>query len=65
MWQVLLGIYLIVMALSVVLLWSSLALAKRSDRNTKIGLQRMRSAIIRNEGELINNQPSKLPTLSH
>lgn len=34
MWQVLLGIYTIVILLSTVLLWSSLVVAKRSDWNT-------------------------------
>lgn len=33
MWQILLGIYLIVVVLVTVLLWSSLILAKRSDHN--------------------------------
>jgi hypothetical protein len=65
MWHILLGIYLIFMVLSVVLLWSSLVLAKRSDRYTKIGLQRMKGSVTRDEGELINNQLSKVPTLSH
>ena len=39
MWQVLLGIYLVVSVLSGILLWSSLVLAKKSDRNTETRLR--------------------------
>jgi hypothetical protein len=39
MWQVLLGIYVAVSTLSAILLWSSLVLAKKSDRNTESRLQ--------------------------
>ena len=35
MWQVLLGIYIVVIVVIVIMLWSSLVLAKRADHNTK------------------------------
>jgi hypothetical protein len=35
MWQILVGSYLVVGALSAVVLWSALVLAKKSDRNTE------------------------------
>lgn len=35
MWQVLLGIYIVVTVVIVIMLWSSLVLAKRADHNTK------------------------------
>ena len=33
MWQILLGIYTIVVTLSIIIIWSALVLAKKSDRN--------------------------------
>ena len=44
MWQVLLGIYLVVGGLSAILLWSSLVVAKKSDRNTESRMQRVTGA---------------------
>ena len=39
MWQVLFGIYIVVIVLSVLLLWSSLVLAKKSDQTIESRLQ--------------------------
>ena len=64
MWQVLLGIYLVVGGLSAILLWSSLAVAKKSDRNTKSRLQRVTGASTGDQGDFILNQILELPTLS-
>jgi len=64
MWQVLLGIYLVVSGLSAILLWSSLVLAKKSDRNTGSRLQRVTKASTGDEGDFIHNQILKFPNLS-
>lgn len=36
MWQILLGIYIIVVTLSILVLWSSLVLARESDHKIEI-----------------------------
>jgi len=64
MWQILLGIYLVVSVLSAILLWSFLVVAKKSDRNTESRLQRMTGATTGDEGDLIHNQIFELPPLS-
>ena len=64
MWQVLLGIYVAVSTLSAILLWSSLVVAKKSDRNTESRLQRMTGVTTGDEGDFIHNQSLELPTLS-
>jgi hypothetical protein len=64
MWQVLLGIYLVVGGLSAILLWSSLVVAKKSDRNTESRLQRVTGASTGDQGDFILNQILELPSLS-
>jgi hypothetical protein len=54
MWQVLLGIYLVLTVLSAVVLWSALVLAKKSDRNAESRLQSMTGATAGGEREPIS-----------
>jgi hypothetical protein len=53
MWQVLLGSYFVVSVLSGILIWSSLVVAKKSDRNTESRLQRMTGVTTGDESDLL------------
>jgi len=64
MWQVLLGIYSIVVALSGVFLWSSLMLAKKSDHRTESYHRPLADVTVKDKVDLIDNQIFQLPNFS-
>lgn len=64
MWQVLLGVYFIVTILVVVLLWSSLVLAKRADRNNKSRVQPGTAFFVGDENNPSDNHVLELPTMN-
>ena len=61
MWQVLLGIYIVVILVSVIFIWASLVLAKKSDQNTE---RRERVEFTRSETRSKNDQAVEIPAMS-
>jgi hypothetical protein len=64
MWQVLLGIYIVVSVVIVIMLWSSLVLAKRADHNTKTQTGPKADLIVGGVDSLIDNEILEAPALS-
>lgn len=60
MWQVLLGIYIVVILVSVIFIWASLVLAKKSDQNTRA---RDHVVFTRNENHSKEGQAVEIPTV--
>lgn len=65
MWQILLGIYIIFGVLGAIVLWSSLVVAKRSDRGPERRSQPMADLTMSEKSSLIDNEIFELPTPSH
>ena len=64
MWQVLLGIYIVVIVVIVIMLWSSLVLAKRADHNTKTHPGPMADLSVCGAKSPIGNETLEVPALS-
>jgi hypothetical protein len=64
MWQVLLGIYIVVSVVIVIMLWSSLVLAKRADHNTKTQTGPKADLIVGGAKSPIENETLEVPALS-
>ncbi len=65
MWQILFGIYIIIVILSVLFLWSSLVLAKRADQNGAHRTQPMEHLAMSHKISPADSRALKLPQLSH
>lgn len=64
MWQILLGIYIIIVLVSVLILWSSLVVAKRTDRNSERTSQSASDFAFDASDRRINRETIELVSLS-
>ena len=58
MWQVLVGIYIVVILVTVVFIWSALVLAKKADQNT---ISRDQVMYTRNKNHSKEDQAIEIP----
>ena len=64
MWQVLLGIYIVVIVVIVIMLWSSLVLAKRADQIAKTRTRPKADLSVCGAKSPIDNEILEVPALS-
>ena len=64
MWQVILGIYLIISILIGIFLWSSLVLAKKSDNKTESHYRSTADVTVKDKVNPIDDQLFQLPNFS-
>jgi len=64
MWQVLLVIYIVLIILSAVLLWSALVVARRADHNTKTERRPSVNFTVGNKNEFKEEQAVQFPSVN-